>query len=154
MDSLGSQDQSGLRERVRAERSESHDECFRWCGSLVGCASVHASRFQALKPEAGNRRVVARFIFLGTQEADQVCSSDQGKREAWTVHGSSFRRETRAATLAKAEDENNRRGLPANHTKSLGGSETSKREQDARRTVESRTQGMGNAAGELVQVGN
>jgi hypothetical protein len=94
-----------------------------------------------------------RSIFLGTEKADTVCSSDQGKRKAWTVHSSSFSRETRAAALAKAEDKDNRRRLSANHTKSLRGSETSKPEQDASRTVESRTQGVGNAAAESVQVG-
>ena len=43
------------------------------------------------------------------------------------------------AALAEAENTDKRRGLSVNGTKSLGGSETSKREQDARRTVERRT---------------
>jgi ASCH domain len=57
---------------------------FVWHRSAIRCASVHASRLQALKPAAGNRRVVARFVFVGTQKADQVCSTYQGKREART----------------------------------------------------------------------
>jgi hypothetical protein len=116
-DPLSSEDQEGLCKRIGAQARDPSNECFRRSSSFVGRAPIYTSRFQAPKPEEGNRWLVAPSIFLGTEKADPVCSSDQGKRKAWTVHGSSFRRETCAATLAKAEDKHNRRRLSANHTK-------------------------------------